>query len=237
MTCSDLTASPRNSCSHLRFLPPSLRQPAVSLLVEYYLMGLLYHQEHDGTKGLNKPSHSDSPSSTSPLPSRSLHLSLPWPCGQTHHPSPLSLSLPPLLSPSLSHDLRGGLPWWFHLLQLHRHAGCGMMGRDGAMAALSHPSSFCHQTHNEWRPRQLNHHRHNVGYDHDYDVSPYDHHDLRYTGGVLLLCGWGLWPAAGVRCCTCLPLLHARLHLSMMHLLLGDWAPPSWPWPRSSVCK
>ena len=112
MTCSDLTASPRNSCSHLRFLPPSLRQPAVSLLVEYYLMGLLYHQEHDGTKGLNKPSHSDSPSSTSPLPSRSLHLSLPWPCGQTHHPSPLSLSLPPLLSPSLSHDLRGGLPWW-----------------------------------------------------------------------------------------------------------------------------
>ena len=126
----------------------------------------------------------------------------------------------------------------FHLLQLHRHAGCGMMGHDGAMAALSHPSSFCHQTHNEWRPRQLNHHRHNVGYDHDdYDVSPYDHHDLRYTGGVLLLCGWGLWPAAGVRCCTCLPLLHARLHLSMMHLLLGDWAPPSWPWPRSSVCK
>ena len=123
-------------------------------------------------------------------------------------------------------------------MQLHRHAGCGMMGRDGAMAALSHPSSFCHQTHNEWRPRQLNHHRHNVGYDHDdYDVSPYDHHDLRYTGGVLLLCGWGLWPAAGVRCCTCLPLLHARLHLSMMHLLLGDWAPPSWPWPRLSGCK
>ena len=125
----------------------------------------------------------------------------------------------------------------FHLLQLHRHAGCGMMGHGGAMAALSHPSSFCHQTHNEWRPRQLNHHRHNVGYDHDYDVSPYDHHDLRYTGGVLLLCGWGLWPAAGVHCCTCLPLLHARLHLSMMHLLLGDWAPPSWPWPRSSECK
>ena len=62
-------------------------------------------------------------------------------------------------------------------------------------------------------------------------------HDLQYTGGVLLLCGWGLWPAAGVRCCTCLPLLHARLHLSMMHLLLGDWAPPSWPWPRSSGCK
>ena len=126
----------------------------------------------------------------------------------------------------------------FHLLQLHRHAGCGMMGHDGAMAALSHPSSFCHQTHNEWRPRQLNHHRHNVGYDHDdYDVSPYDHHDLRYTGGVLLLCGWGLWPAAGVRCCTCLPLLHARLHLSMMHLLMGDWAPPSWPWPRLTGCK
>ena len=112
---------------------------------------------------------------------------------------PLPLLSSPSLSPSLSHDLRRGLSWWwFHLLQLHRHAGCGMMGRDGAMAALSPPSSFCHQTHNEWRPRQLNHHRHNVGYDHDdYDVSPYDHHDLRYTGGVLLLCGWGLWPAAG----------------------------------------
>ena len=153
-------------------------------------------------------------------------------------------------SPSLSHfcplplclHLSRMISWVpvvvFHLSQLHRHAGCGMMGHGGAMAALSHPSSFCRQTHNEWRPRQLNHHRHNVGYDHDdYDVSPYDHHDLRYTGDVLLLCGWGLWPAAGGRCGTCLPLVHARLHLSMMHQLLGDWTPPSWPWPRSSGCK